>query len=248
MNRGVYYLYQTAEFNNNLVMTEATRPATPGRPKDLEKRAAILDAAKALFPARGYDGVSMDAIAQAAGVSKLTVYSHFQDKDTLFVEAVKARCEDLLPSDLFVARFEGPIRGQLLRIARAFFTLITSEDAVNIHRMMSRQLPDDSHLPRLFWEAGPKRTTEALAAFLLAEQWFESGVDDALRVEVEAGNLAVDDCALAASQFFCLLKGEHHAKLTCGCQEPLDPGAVDRHLEATVDLFLRAYGPGRRSA
>ena len=31
MNRGVYYLYQTAEFNNNLVMTEATRPATPER-------------------------------------------------------------------------------------------------------------------------------------------------------------------------------------------------------------------------
>ena len=217
MNRGVYYLYQTAEFNNNLVMTEATRPAPPGRPKDLEKRAAILDAAKALFPARGYDGVSMDAIAQAAGVSKLTVYSHFQDKDTLFVEA-----------------FEGPIRGQLLRIARAFFTLITSEDAVNIHRMMSRQLPDDSHLPRLFWEAGPKRTTEALAAFLLAEH--------------EAGELHIPDCGLAASQFFCLLKGEHHAKLTCGCQEPLDPGAVDRHLEATVDLFLRAYGPGRRSA
>lgn len=234
MNRGVYYLYQTAEFNNNLVMTRATRPAAPGRPKDLEKRAAILDAAKALFPARGYDGVSMDAIAQAAGVSKLTVYSHFQDKDTLFVEAVKARCEDLLPSDLFVARFEGPIRGQLLRIARAFFSLITSEDAVNIHRMMSRQLPDDSHLPRLFWEAGPKRTTEALAAFLQAEH--------------AAGELHIPDGALAASQFFCLLKGEHHAKLTCGCHDPLDPAAVEKHLEATVDLFLRAYGPGRHGA
>ena len=215
-------------------MTRAPLPAAPGRPKDLEKRAAILDAAKALFPARGYDGVSMDAIAQAAGVSKLTVYSHFQDKDTLFVEAVKARCEDLLPSDLFVARFEGPIRGQLLRIATAFFSLITSEDAVNIHRMMSRQLPEDSHLPRLFWDAGPRRVTEALAAFLQAEH--------------AAGELHVPDCALAASQFFCLLKGEHHAKLTCGCHEPLDPVQVRKHLEATVDLFLRAYGPGRHGA
>ncbi|MFY2762766.1 TetR/AcrR family transcriptional regulator [Arenimonas sp. MALMAid1274] len=213
-------------------MNLPSRNASPGRPKDLEKRAAILDAAKALFPARGYDGVSMDAIAQAAGVSKLTVYSHFQDKDTLFVEAVKAKCEDLLPSDLFVARFEGPIRGQLVRIAHAFFRLITSDEAIAIHRIMSRQLPEDSHLPRMFWEAGPKRTQEAFAAFLKAEH--------------AAGELHVPDCTLAASQFFCLLKGEYHARLLCGCSAPMESPDVDAHVDATVDLFLRAYGPGRR--
>jgi TetR/AcrR family transcriptional repressor of mexJK operon len=232
MNRGVYYLYQTDKFNNNLRMTLPLRSAPPGRPKNPEKRAAILDAAKALFPARGYDGVSMDAIAQAAGVSKLTVYSHFQDKDALFVEAVKARCEDLLPSDLFVARFEGPIRGQLVRIARAFFRLITSDEAVAIQRIMSSQLPGNSHLPLLFWEAGPQRTQEAFSAFLQAEH--------------AAGELHVPDCALAASQFFCLLKGDYHARLICGCPERLDATKVDAHVEATVDLFLRAYGPGRR--
>ena len=60
------------------------RPNAPGRPKDPEKRNAILEAAMQLFPSRGYDGVSMDALAQAAGVSKLTVYSHFEDKEALF--------------------------------------------------------------------------------------------------------------------------------------------------------------------
>ena len=35
----------------------------PGRPKDLEKRASILDAAKRLFPVHGFDGVSMDVKA-----------------------------------------------------------------------------------------------------------------------------------------------------------------------------------------
>lgn len=213
-------------------MTQPARHASPGRPKDLEKRAAILDAAKTLFPRRGYAGVSMDAIAQAAGVSKLTVYSHFQDKDTLFVEAVKAKCEDLLPSDLFVARFEGPIRGQLVRIAHAFFRLITSDEAIAIHRIMSRQLPEDSHLPKMFWEAGPKRTQEAFATFLRAED--------------AAGELHVPDASLAASQFFCLLKGEYHARLLCGYPEHFTPADVDAHVKATVDLFLRAYGPGRR--
>ena len=115
----------------------APRPTGPGRPKDLGKRAAILAAARQMFTTQGYEGTSMDQIAAEAGVSKLTVYSHFQDKDTLFVEAVKAKCEDLLPSDLFVARFEGPVRDHLLRIARAFFRLITSEEAISIHRIMS---------------------------------------------------------------------------------------------------------------
>lgn len=59
-------------------------PSGPGRPKDLAKRQAILDAAKRLFVSMGYASTSMDAVATEAGVSKLTVYSHFNDKETLF--------------------------------------------------------------------------------------------------------------------------------------------------------------------
>lgn len=213
-------------------MTADPRPASPGRPKDPGKRAAILEAAKGLFLARGYEGTAMDAVAQLAGVSKLTVYSHFQDKESLFVEAVKASCEDLLPADLFVARFEGPMRSQLLRIARALFRLITSDEAIAVHRIMSQQLPEDSPLPHLFWEAGPERIQQAFADFL--------------RAEAEAGELQVPDCQVAASQFFALLKGEHHARLLCSCPAPLAGPQLERHLEATVDMFLRAYGPGHR--
>ncbi len=70
----------------------------PGRPKDLEKRAAILEAAKQLFVKQGFEGTSMDAIANKAGVSKLTVYSHYRDKETLFAAAVSSKCEEQMPS------------------------------------------------------------------------------------------------------------------------------------------------------
>ena len=69
---------------------EVSRPAGPGRPKDPSKRQAILDAARQMFTAQGFDGASMDQIAAEAGVSKLTVYSHFGDKETLFGEVVKS--------------------------------------------------------------------------------------------------------------------------------------------------------------
>jgi TetR/AcrR family transcriptional repressor of mexJK operon len=207
------------------------RPSTgPGRPKDLEKRAAILEAAKALFPVHGFDGVSMDAIAAEAGVSKLTVYSHFKDKDALFRETIKAKCEEQLPQSLFMADLKGPLRKQLRSIAKGFFGLIMSEEAIAMHRMMHAQAGGDARLPKMFWESGPQRVTEGLAQFL--------------RAEVEAGQLDIPDLHRAASQFFCLLKGEPHARLMCGiASAPLTPREIDAHLDATVDFFLRAYAP-----
>ncbi len=75
------------------------RPQGPGRPKDMEKRAAILAAAKSLFVRNAFAGTSMDAIAAEAGVSKLTVYSHFGDKDNLFREVIRSRVQDWLPEE-----------------------------------------------------------------------------------------------------------------------------------------------------
>ena len=57
-----------------------------------------------MFTAHGFDGVSMDQIAAEAGVSKLTVYSHFGDKETLFAAAVQRQCEEQLPTALFARR------------------------------------------------------------------------------------------------------------------------------------------------
>lgn len=204
------------------------KPASPGRPKDLGKRAAILEAAKRMFTQLGYDGASMDQIAAAAGVSKLTVYSHFGDKDALFVEAVRAKCEEQMPPALFLAELKGSLRTQLTSIARAFFGLITSDEALSMHRMMLTQ-SSDVHVREMFWMAGPQRTRDAFAEFL--------------RARVKNGELVVPDIDRAAGQFFCLLKGELHMRMACClCTQP-SQREVDAHIAATVDLFLRAHAP-----
>jgi TetR/AcrR family transcriptional repressor of mexJK operon len=207
----------------------------PGRPKDPEKRQAVLDAAKRLFPQHGFDGVSMEAIAAEAGVSKLTVYSHFGDKDALFTATISAKCEEMLPPALFLGTPKGSVRHQLTTIARAFFALVTSPEAIGMHRVMNAQMTADSRLPQMFWEAGPKRVQDGFAEFLDAK--------------VAAGQLDIADVQRASSQFFCLLKGELHARLSCGCAEAFDQHEIDAHLKATVDMFLRAYEPrGREHA
>lgn len=49
------------------------------------KRDTLLDAARQLFLERGYDDVSMQQIAEAAGVTKAAPYYHFKSKDDLFI-------------------------------------------------------------------------------------------------------------------------------------------------------------------
>ena len=207
----------------------AAKPAGPGRPKDLGKRAAILDAAKRMFTVQGFDRVSMDQIATEAGVSKLTVYSHFGDKEALFAEAVKAHCETQLPDTLFDIPGATPLRAALLQIARAFYVMVSAPEAVAGHRILCAPQIADSPLPRMFWEAGPKRVQDSFAALL--------------ERRVRAGELAIDDVPRAASQFFTLLKGEPHARMVFGCCEAPDPQATEAHLVASVDMFLRAYTP-----
>jgi TetR/AcrR family transcriptional repressor of mexJK operon len=201
----------------------------PGRPKDLEKRAAILAAAKRLFPLAGFEGTSMDAIAAEAGVSKLTVYSHFTDKETLFVAAIRARCTDQVPDALFDVDTTGPVRGQLVAIAHAFLHLIMSPDAISLHRLLTSSGNASPKLGQLFWEAGPLRMRESFEGFL--------------RQEVEAGQLDIANITRAASQFFALLKGELHTRLLCGCGQALSVDDIDEHVSATIDFFLRAYTP-----
>jgi len=199
----------------------------PGRPKDLAKRKAILEAAKTLFLSNGYDGSSMDAIAAEAGVSKLTVYSHFTDKEKLFAEAVKSKCEEQLPELLFELSAEVPVAQALLNIGRGFNELINSRESVELHRVMVSLAAQDSKLSHMFYEAGPQRVLH--------------GMEELLRQADQSSLLRVQDPLSAADQFFCLIKGGANFRLLIGCGEALQGAEAEAHVRDAVEVFLRAF-------
>jgi AcrR family transcriptional regulator len=61
-----------------------------GRPRSEEAHARVLDAAARLFADQGIDATSMDAIAEASGVSKATIYKHWPDKGALCLEVMSS--------------------------------------------------------------------------------------------------------------------------------------------------------------
>jgi TetR/AcrR family transcriptional regulator, regulator of autoinduction and epiphytic fitness len=74
-------------FSSKLPAAIAKKTKEP-RQLSPEKAAAILAGGMQEFLAHGYAATSMDRVASAAGVSKATVYSHFQGKESLFVAII----------------------------------------------------------------------------------------------------------------------------------------------------------------
>jgi AcrR family transcriptional regulator len=58
------------------------------RPRSSEAHQKVIHAALDLFGERGIDAASMDAIARASGVSKATIYNHWEDKEALLLEVM----------------------------------------------------------------------------------------------------------------------------------------------------------------
>ena len=204
-------------------------PNTLGRPKDLAKRQSILDAAKSLFLTKGYANTSMDAVAGLAGVSKLTVYSHFTDKETLFSSAIMSKCTEQLPILFFELPAGKPIETVLLNIARGFQVLINSEESLNLHRLMVALGSQDPKLSQIFLEAGPERVVHEMEGLL--------------RKMDQSGALQIDNPHYAAEHFFCMLKGAPNFRLLFTGGEPPGPEESEAHVQEVVGVFMRAYRP-----
>ena len=202
-------------------------PIGPGRPKDLAKREAILEAAKSLFLSLGYTNTSMDAVAAAAGVSKLTVYSHFTDKQTLFGSAVMATCQTQLPELIFELPEGVPLEQVLLNIARGFQALISSDEAVKLSRLIIALGNQDPGFGQYFYEAGPKRVLGEMEALLRS-------VD-------QRGLLRIEQPARAAEHFLSLIKGAPDYRLLLGCSPAIEGEQAEAHVRDVVGVFMRAY-------
>src|SRR5580658_807520 len=94
-----------------MVPVVPTAPAASrGRPRSERARQAILASAAELLLARGLAAVSMDAVAERAGVSKATIYRWWPSKETLALDALYNEWAAVQPR----TRSTGTLRGDLL--------------------------------------------------------------------------------------------------------------------------------------
>jgi AcrR family transcriptional regulator len=102
--------------------TRATAPHR-GRPRDPARDARILEAVGSLIAEVGYDRMTVDAIAERAGVSKPTIYRRWAGKPEIVAEAIRSHKEQGPLPDT------GSLRGDLLAVARELGQSLSGNNA-----------------------------------------------------------------------------------------------------------------------
>jgi TetR/AcrR family transcriptional regulator, mexJK operon transcriptional repressor len=214
-----------------------SRGGRPTKSAAIERDQRLIEVATRLFLDRGYDATSLDAVAEAARVSKPTVYARYGDKRGLFAEVLRRE----------IARWLAPLseaaEGQLTRssdvsveqrlieIGREMLMFTCGPDAVAFSRMMTSQAINFPDIAKLGKEEGWQKAVSTTARFF-----------DKL---VAQGAIDVVDTGIAAEVFLDMVVGHAHRMATFGT--PLEMKSAEKRMRSAIRLFLAgALGPSDR--
>jgi AcrR family transcriptional regulator len=185
-----------------------------GRPRSLECDRAILDAALSEYAVHGLEGMSVDAVAARAGVSKATIYRRYASKAELVVAAACAAAEEQasVPDT-------GSLRGDLLTLMHNLRRVLEHPVIGPAKRMLLLDGANDEELARLHAESMQARRQRTLDVLARARARAE------LRPDV---NLEYAADAVGAPIFYRHLV--------------MHDRATDAYIDAVVDDFIARYG------
>ncbi len=199
-------------------------PRRPGRPVSLEKRQAILEAAIEEFGSHGLDSASVDAIAARAGVSKRTLYNHYESKDGLFDALVAEVASRIVVSSTLEYQRGVGLREQLLAYARESRALMSHTENLRLLRAVLAE-----HIRR------PERVQPLLHKYWVTEYGFAAWMKAA-----KADKKLKGDATTMAHMMGSMMKAIIFWPTVLGRGSPADPG-VTRALAEAVDMFLGYY-------
>lgn len=203
------------------------RSASAAGDEDSAKRRQIIEGARAVFLAQGFDAASMNDIARAAGVSKGTLYVYFANKEELFKAIVEQECDAQAEGIFDLDPADHDVGAVLMRLGVAYVKFLCRPEKASAIRTVIGIADRMPEIGRRFYEAGPASGIAQLAAYLAAQ--------------VEAGVLAVEDCEIAAAQFM----ESSHAMLFKPIVFNFAPAPsqqqVERGVRIAVTVFLAAY-------
>jgi AcrR family transcriptional regulator len=134
---------------------------TGRRPGPNRTRAAILDAARAAFADRGYDAVSIRAVARGAGVDPALVHRFYASKERLFVAAMEL---PVSPSEIVASLLAEGVDGLGERLVRTFLELYDRPSAREPFLALLRGAVSNEHAAALLREFVGREVLGRLAA------------------------------------------------------------------------------------
>lgn len=211
--------------------SSATLERGAGQAPESDKRRQILDGARQVFMAAGFDGASMGEIARTAGVSKGTLYVYFDSKEALF-EALTLEEKRGLAEALFRLDVDDPdVAAVLTRLGTTYLIEMVRPEHVAVIRMVIGACEKFPRFGQAFFEAGPAMGVARLTAYLDAQ--------------VAAGRLKAADTDLAAKHFLHLCQAGLLTRLLFNAGGPVTQDEIRYRIAEAVRVFFAGYGPGR---
>jgi AcrR family transcriptional regulator len=199
----------------------------PDIAEDSAKRRQIVEGARQIFLARGFDAASMNDIARAAGVSKGTLYVYFADKEHLFAAIVEQECSAHAEGVFDLDSADRDVEGALIRMGNAYVTYLCRREKASALRTVTAIADRMPELGKAFYETGPAVGIARLAGYL--------------RAQTEAGILAVDDVEVAAAQFMDSCQSTLFKPVLFNFRDAPQPEQIDHVVRIAVRTFLAAY-------
>jgi AcrR family transcriptional regulator len=204
----------------------------PIRPADLlddDKARQILDGARRVFLAEGFDGASMNDIARAAGVSKGTIYFHFDSKEALFEALIRAERQQQAEQCCDFDEDSPDIAAVLTELGRTLLTMMMNPELIAQVRTVIAVAAKFPRIGRAFYETGPKHGLDRLSAYFAKQ--------------TGAGRLETPEPETAAIHFIQLCLGDIHKRLMFCAVDTISDAEVEHSVGAAVSVFMRAYAP-----
>ncbi|KQQ18209.1 TetR family transcriptional regulator [Methylobacterium sp. Leaf123] len=194
-----------------------------------DKRRQILEGARQVFMASGFDGASMGEIAKTANVSKGTLYVYFDSKEALF-ETLTTEAKSELAENLFRLDEDDPdVRAVLTRLGISYLMTMARPEHVSIIRMVMGACEKFPRFGQAFYEAGPACGVARLKAYIDAQ--------------VAAGRLRADDTDLAAKHFLQLCQAGMLTRLLFNAGTAPEEAEIRHRVSEAVRVFYAGYGP-----
>src|SRR3954467_11499041 len=130
------------------------------------KRDLILNTAHDLFLAQGFGGTSIDQIAEAAGVSRQTIYNNFDSKEALFKAITGALVDHVVEPLLNEDLQTGDVESTLIALAGRTLALMVLPSTLALHRLVVTEAPKFPEVARKIYQSGVSRSGLALATYL----------------------------------------------------------------------------------
>src|SRR5579871_1500120 len=203
------------------------RPLPAPSDEDSAKRRQIVEGARNVFLAQGFDAASMNDIARAAGVSKGTLYVYFNNKEELFEAIVEEECDAQAEGIFTLDPNDHDVGAVLTRLGIAYVKFLCRPEKASAIRTVIAIADRMPEIGKKFYESGPSEGIAQLAAYINAQ--------------VKAGVLKVEDSQIAAAQFMEATHAMLFKPIVFNFAPAPSDEQVERSVRIAVAVFLAAY-------